>query len=171
VTDRIFASFLRRQRDEGMALAADSDVLTLWPAADDPPQHYVAEYRCRGLVRAPGGDVVEADRFHVGVWFPQDYLREADPFLVLRWLGPEHPFHPNIAARAPFLCAGVIRPGTFLVDLLWRVYEVIVWSRVTMRESDALNRDACAWARRHRDRFPLDDRPLRRALALVLEDA
>jgi hypothetical protein len=31
-----------------------------------------------------------------------------------------------------------------------------------MREDDALNKAACAWAREHQDRFPVDRRPLRR---------
>lgn len=31
-----------------------------------------------------------------------------------------------------------------------------------MREDDALNKPACVWARAHRDRFPLDRRPLKR---------
>lgn len=172
MTDRVLAGFLARQHEEGTALAAASDVLTLVPVGDDPPQRYLADFRCRGLLRSPAGDVVMADRFQVGVWFPDDYLREVDPFLVLRWIAPAHPFHPNIAARAPFICAGAIRPGTFLVDLIYRVHEIITWARVTMREDDALNRDACAWARRNRHRFPVDDRPLRRRTAdITLEPA
>ena len=31
-----------------------------------------------------------------------------------------------------------------------------------MREDDALNREACAWARHHADRYPVDRRPLKR---------
>jgi hypothetical protein len=47
---------------------------------------------------------VEAERFVVGIWFPDDYLRAADPFTVLTWLEPRAAFHPNI--RAPFMCIG-----------------------------------------------------------------
>ncbi|HVR30785.1 MAG TPA: hypothetical protein VMS86_14780 [Thermoanaerobaculia bacterium] len=38
-----------------------------------------------------------------------------------------------------------------------------------MREDDALNREACVWARANQHRFPLDRRPLkRRALRFEL---
>jgi hypothetical protein len=48
------------------------------------------------------------------------------------------------------------------VEILYRCYDVITFNKVTMREDDALNRDACVWARRNRARFPVDTRPLKR---------
>ncbi len=53
-------------------------------------------------------------------------------------------------------------PGTGLVDLLWQVFDLITWNRVTMSEPDALNKAACQFARNHPDRYPIDKRPLRR---------
>lgn len=171
MTDRIRNAFLARQYREGMALAADSDILTLVPCGGDPPDRYLAEFRCTGLVTTAAGAIEECDRAAVGIWFPEDYLRTADPFLVLHWLAPSRPHHPNISDRAPFICAGAIREGTSLVDLVYRVFEIITWNRVTMVESDALNPAACAWARRNLHRFPLDRRPLRRqAVAFDVED-
>jgi hypothetical protein len=79
---------------------------------------------------------------------------------VLAWIEPRGAFHPNV--RAPFICIGRLAPGTPLVDLLYRCFEVITWNRVTMREDDALDRDACGWARRNQQRFPVDRRPLKR---------
>jgi len=162
MTDRILTAFLERQLADGMALGAASDLLELVPLGGTPPQRYLAEFRCTGLVQAPSGEIVEANRFVVGIWFPDQYLREADPFLVLRWVGPRHVFHPNVSNRAPFICVGRLLPGTPLVDLLYRCFEIVTWNRVTMREDDALNTEACAWARRHQDRFPVDRRPLKR---------
>jgi hypothetical protein len=105
-------------------------------------------------------------------WFPSDYLRTADPFRVVTWLGPRHVWHPNIAADAPAICVGRLVPGTSLVDLIYQVFEIITWNKVTMREDDALNRAACQWARSHRERLRIDRRPLkRRALDLRIEDA
>ena len=55
-----------------------------------------------------------------------------------------------------------IAPGTSLCELLLQAYDMLTFNKLTPREDDALNRDACAWARAHMDLFPLTSRPLRR---------
>jgi len=160
MTDEILAGFLERQLAEGMALAAESDVLTLLPIGRPLPQRYVADFRCRGLVSLESGAIVEADHFVVGVTMDDDYLRAVDQFRVLTCLAPPGIFHPNVTANAPFICVGRVVPGTPLVDLLYRCFEVITYQRVAMH--DALNVDASAWARSNMHRFPIDDRPLKR---------
>ncbi|HVR30786.1 MAG TPA: hypothetical protein VMS86_14785 [Thermoanaerobaculia bacterium] len=127
--DPIFASFLRRQQEEGEALARTSDLLELLPVDGPPARRYRVRFHCTGLVRPPGGEPREVSGFEVGIWFPADYLRRADPFQVLTWLAPRHVFHPNIAAQAPFLCVGRLLPGTPLVDLLYRCFEIITFTR------------------------------------------
>ena len=161
MTDRILAGYLQRQFEEGMALSKASDLLNLI-AVSGSRQHYVAEFHCKGLVQDESGDVVEADRFAIGIWFPDNYLREANPFAVLTWLEPLRVFHPNVSPHAPFICIGRLAPGTSLVEILYRCFELITFQRVTMREDDALNTAACAWARRNQHRFPVDRRPLKR---------
>lgn len=163
MTDRILHAFLERQYRDGMALAAASDLLDLVPIGPEPPQRYVATFTCKGLVKAPDGAIVEADRFVVGIWLPDDYLRAADPFAVLTWLGPRTIFHANVSDVAPFMCIGTLTPGTPLVDLLFRCFELITYNRVAPH--DALNRDASAWALRNMSRFPVDRRPLKRRRA------
>jgi hypothetical protein len=161
--DKVFHGFLRRQLEQGPALGRASDVLDV--VAFEPsaaPQHYVARFRCTGLVRAANGEIVTANDFLVGVFFPDDYLRNANPAQVLTWLGPQNAYHPNISASGPFICVGRLAPGTALVDILYQVFEIITYQKATMREDDALNRDACAWARRNLDRLPIDPRPLKR---------
>jgi hypothetical protein len=158
--DKIFDGFLKRQHEEGMALARESDLLELMAETRWPPQRYAALFRAKGLVRTAGGEVVESDHFEVGISFPQDYLRRADPVEVLTWFGPGNVFHPNIAA--PFICIGRLAPGTPLVEILYQCFEIITYNKVTMREDDALNKDACEWARKHLDLLPVDTRPLRR---------
>ncbi len=162
MTDRVFAGWLTRQCEEGLALAAASDLLSLLPLEALLSQRYLAEYRCTGLVKTATGEIAEANRFAVGIWFPDEYLRVADTFQVLTWLEPRQAFHPNISARAPFICIGPLAPGTPLVDILYRCHEVITFNRLTMVESNALNLEACAWARRNQQRFPVDRRPLKR---------
>ena len=160
--DPIFQSFLAAQYERGMTLAGESDLLELEPLGESPPNRYIARFRCKGLVRSTSGEITEADRFEVGIWFPSDYLRRANPAQVLTWLGPRQVYHPNIADDLPLVCVGRLYPGTELVDILFQLFEMITYAKVTMREDDALNREACAWARANQHRFPIDRRPLRR---------
>ena len=159
--DKVFRGFLELQRQQGMALAKQSDVLRLSPMGGSPPQHYLAEFTCPGVARVRSGEVVISRRSHlVGIFFPRDYLRRAEASQVLTWLEPVNVYSPHIAP--PFICTGRIHPGTLLVDLLFQVYEVILFYKVTPREDDALNKAACSWARKNLARFPLDRTPLKR---------
>lgn len=157
--DHVLNNFLDRQREAGMALAAASDLVDLRPLDDAPTSAYFAHFSCTGLVRR-NGDVAEHDDFLVGICFPDAYLHQFNTARVLTWCGPAEIWHPNI--RAPFVCAGSMQPGTPLVDLLFQLHEIITYHNVEMREHNALNRDACAWARNHLHRFPVDRRPLKR---------
>ena len=170
VSDRVLNAFLDRQQDEGATLARESDLLDLLPLDGSPARRYAAAFHCRGLVRDPDGEVREADHFEIGIWFPPDYLRRAEPFQVHTWFGPRHVFHPNISATAPFICIGRLTPGTSLVDILYQCYEVITYQKVTMREDDALNKEACAWARRNQHRLPVDRKPLKRRTGRIHVD-
>jgi hypothetical protein len=167
--DRILENFLSSQMEEGLELAAASDIVDLLPLDGPPPQHYVAEFHCRGLVRTEDGQIRHWDHFAVGIHLPDDYLRSVDPFAVLRWLSPpsrEHPttfvWHPNISVKAPIICAGKIAPGTSLTSLLHQLYEIISYQNYTPNEYDALNRECCSWARSNASLFPLECRALRR---------
>jgi hypothetical protein len=161
-------AFCERQCEEGAALAQASDILEL--DCMDTGQHHIAHYACRGLVKDKDGVVREADSFHVGFYFSADYLRSVNPYEVVTLFGPPNTYHPNIAFGAPFICVGHIAPGTRLVDLLYQVYEILSWQRLTPREDDALNKDACRFARENQHRFPIDRRPLkRRAIKLEVE--
>ncbi len=155
--DGIFRSFLEQSCAQGLALARDSDVLDLAPTGD-PPQRYLARYRCRGLIRDRGGAIVETDgEFLVGIRFHDDYLRAVNVPSLLTWLAPLSIFHSNIAP--PFVCLH-ITPGSDLISILHRCYELITWQKY--RTDDGLNGEACQWARNHADALPVDRRPLKR---------
>ena len=160
--DPIFSAFLEQQRMEAAALTRDSDLVEITPDLGFWPGRFHVRLHCKGLVQDGSGDIVEQDGFDVGVWFPSDYLRRANPFEVLVWLGPWNVFHPNISDTAPFVCIGRLTRGTPLVEIVYRLFDLVTWNNVTMVESDALNRAACAWARHNRHRFPVDRRPLKR---------
>jgi hypothetical protein len=157
---RMLETFLARQYEEGMALARASDLFDLRPVGPHPPSRYVAVFHCTGLMRAADGQIVPMRESAAGIWFPDNYLSSTDPYRILVWLGPPNVWHPNISDRAPIVCLGRLGPGTRLVDLLFQLYEIITWQRVSTH--DALNQNAAAWAREHQDRFPLDRRPLKR---------
>jgi hypothetical protein len=159
MTDTIYTDFLVRQQKEALDLAESSDVVNILPVGPPPSRSYLVQFRCKGLVRSSEG-VVECDVFEIGIQFPSDYLRHAQPAQVLTWLGPRHAFHPSI--RFPFICPGRLTPGTTLTELLYQCFEIITYQKVTMREKDALNPAACGWARRNKQRFPIDSRPLKR---------
>jgi hypothetical protein len=155
--DKIFNSWLAADKERVCALADASDLLDVRYL---DPQHILASFHCKGLVRAEDGVVREADHFEVGYWFNREYLRYVDERKAVSWLHPVEIFHPNV--NPPFCCLGPIAPGTSLVDLLYRTYEVISYQNVMPAEDDALNLAACQWARHNQQRFPLDERPLKR---------
>jgi hypothetical protein len=162
-----YRDFLAQQYREGRALAAESDVVALRPVAGDPPDKYIATFRTRGLVREADGQIREAEGFVVGIAFRSNYLAHVNPLELVTWLGPENVWHPN-AGRGPFhfgpvlLCIGRIAPGTGLVTLLYQIHDVLRYANYTLVETDALNFEACQWARKNVHRFPISSEPLRR---------
>ena len=155
--DKILGFRLEAEHEQARGLAEASDLLDVERL---DPQRFVARFHSKALVRGSDGQVREANRFDVGYWFSESYLREVNPAQVVTWLGPAEIFHPNV--KPPFCCVGSIEPGTSLVDLLYRTYELISYQNVMPDERDALNPTACQWARNNQHRFPLDDRPLKR---------
>jgi hypothetical protein len=170
MTDPVMHGFLRRQYEDGLALACESDFVHI-ATPGRPADRFLVRFTCQGLVKDGDRPVETASDFLVGIWFPPDYLRTADPFQVLTWMGPRHVWHPNISAEAPFICVGRLTPGTGLVDLIYQCWEIITWTKKTIREDDALNKAACQWARANLHRLPVDTRPLkRRALNVNARD-
>ena len=158
--DPVFETFLERQLRLGLQLAGESDLLDLLPVPESPPSQYLAHFNCRGLVWR-GNEAVEAESFLVGIHFPRTYLQFPSPGIVT-WLEPGEIWHPNILGPAGHICLGNLAPGTPLDSILEQCFRIITYQKLTMREDDALNHDACVWARRNQHRFPIDPRPLRR---------
>ena len=98
VNDPIYERFMQRQfgrrHGAGSAKAICCGCMFLRMA----PPHFVAEFLCKGLIREDAGEIKEASEFQVGIWFPPDYLRRADPFEMLRLFTP-HVWHPNVSRR------------------------------------------------------------------------
>ncbi len=165
MTDVIFRAFLEHQYREAMALAEASDILELMPLGPAPVQGYVARFHCTSVTKAATGPIVETNRVDVALTLFDDYLRAADPYSLLTVLDPSTLYGPHV--RPPFICIGDVTPGTPVAQLLFRVFDVLVFANVTMVEHKAMNREACAWARRNVARFPLDTRALKRRAAVA----
>ena len=71
MSDPVFDAVPQQQLQQAAALARASDLLSVVPVAKD---RYIAQYKCKGLVRDPAGEIVEAADFAVGIWFYADYL-------------------------------------------------------------------------------------------------
>jgi hypothetical protein len=155
--DKIRIAWLETQQAQAQALADASDLLEVQRV---DRQRFVARFHAKTFVCGPDGEVGEVTGYEIGYTFRENYLRHVEPLEVLSWLHPRGVFHPN--ARAPVCCIGHITPGTPLVDLLYRTYEVVSGQNVMPDEKDALNPVACQWARNNPHRFPLDNRPLKR---------
>ncbi|MCK5406366.1 MAG: hypothetical protein KAJ37_02875 [Candidatus Krumholzibacteria bacterium] len=165
----ILSSFLEEQEIEAARLASVSDLVDVEPIGRRPYQKYIIHFACRTLASI-GGDIAEVESAGVGFLFKSDYWQRANTFEMVRLLWPREIFLPN--ANSPFFCPGNVAPGVSLVDYIYQSYEVLSGQKVQMREDDALNGAACAWARRHPSRFPIDDRPLTgRRLAYRIKDA
>jgi len=155
--DKILMAWLDAQHEQAQALADASDLLEIQRLDH---QRFVARFNSKALVHGANGEVREVMGYEVGYWFAESYLRHVEPLDVITWIRPRDLFHPN--ARFPVCCVGHITPGTPLVDLFYRTYEVISCQNTMPDENDALNPAACPWFRRNQHRFPIDARPLKR---------
>jgi hypothetical protein len=162
MTDVVLRDFLHTQLEEGLALAAASDLVDIVPSdvarPGMPPQRYRVRFLCTGLVATERGAIVEADDFLVGISFRDDHLRAVDPRLLVHWLAPWTVHHPNVLA--PWVCLGRTGVGISLVEIVYQLHAIITYTKATL--DDALNGEAAAWARDHLHLFPVDRRPLKR---------
>lgn len=162
MSDPVFSAFLRTQRQNGLALAAASDLLQLQPEPGEEPRRYIAHFSCEGLVRLPDGKIARANSFLVGIQFPTDYLRTVDPRVVATILQPLNAcWHPNVGEDGR-LCLGHLPPGTGLTEILFQIWDVLTYNRYAA--SDGLQPEAMEYARQNRHLFPIDRRPLKRVV-------
>ncbi|MEQ1850311.1 MAG: hypothetical protein ABMA01_01840 [Chthoniobacteraceae bacterium] len=157
--DPVFSAFLRTQRQQGLALAASSDLLQIQPEpGDETPRRYIAHFSCESLVRQPNGEIARANSFLVGIQFSNDYLRTVDPRVVATILQPLNVWHPNVNGR--LICLGHLPPGTGLTEILFQIWDVLTYNRFAAH--DGLNPEAMEYARQNRHLFPIYRRPLKR---------
>jgi len=150
--DPLYAEFVARQGPLLEAFAgANHDLLTVRQAN---PVAWAVVLHCKGLLREAGGNIIDGERFEAGIYFPPDHLRRWDPGTVTM-LTPRV-WHPNILG--PAVCLGSMRPAMSITDILTQLVEILTYQNFATH--DGLNPAACQWARNHRERFPLERRPI-----------
>jgi hypothetical protein len=152
----IFRDFLTEQARQITALAAESDILDVVALE---PQLYLLRYDCTGLVEHGLERIAEHRGFMVAVYLHDDFLRKVNAPLLLTLVEPRNCWHPS--ARSPLLCLGHIDPGTPLVELATRAYELLTFQNLGSSERDALRPEACRFVRNNLARLPIDSRPLK----------
>lgn len=170
--DEILTRFLNKQCADAAVLNQESDLAHIEAIqhASGPAQHFLVRFNCESYVRRDDGQIVKHSGFHVGVYFPDNYLRQANMYEVLTWLDPLNIHHPNI--RGNLVCVGerFMRPGTPLLEIIHQLFAVVTYRK--WAPHNALNPEASQWAITHQQLFPADRRPLkRRALNLVVAPA
>ena len=164
MTDTIFSSFLESEGGKLVELCGSSSRLSCRLIQADealPPSIFVVEMTCRHLVRQDNRICPSSEPCVIAIQFPADYLRRGGPRPgeILSLLAPRNCWHPNV--RFPYVCAGPIAPGTSVLDLVFRCFEIMTYVKFTPREDECLNQAACRWARAHMAEFPLESGPLR----------
>lgn len=122
----------------------------------EPPERYLLSFNLKSLVRNEAGKVLVYDAAHIlEVYCPCGYPGDGPRILYLQ---PQEIFHPNILW--PLICLNRWVPSMFLDEIALRIASVISYRTFTMDEKESLNKDACAWARSHQERFPIDRRSI-----------
>ncbi len=165
--DPVMRDFLANCAEELRLRQERGSLLDYASLGRDAAWLYRLTFRTRGLMRTDAGQVVPAEQHVVALRFLPDYLRWADRFEMLALLEPRNVFHPNLMPSA--ICVEV-RPGEPLVEICESLHALFSWRLRQLSDTDALNRDACAWGRAHLDELPIDARPLfGRPLRITLE--
>lgn len=154
--------FLRTQYALLEQLCNDSDIVKIVkaPARTGQSRRFQIFFRAKGMVRESDGRVHTADLAVIEVAIPEDYLVNFEGLRCITLCEPQNIFVPN--ANGPFLCTGHLAPGTPLVDLVYQLYEIYIGYNKNVNEADALNWDACQFARQNPHLYPTDRRPLKR---------
>jgi hypothetical protein len=155
IEDPILSEFLHQSYAEALALATQSQILTVFslPGQPLPAQILCAFHGIPHLRKRLDGtiDVVPEGEVLVGIHFPPDYLRSTDRALYLKLislLSPPTFFHPNV--HAPALCPGAhLTPGMPLVALLWHIFDIVSYRNINLDELNALEPQACRYLRQH----------------------
>ena len=157
VFDPVMRDFLKASYFELKNRSARGGLLEFASLGRKHPWLFRLTFRTRGFLRV--ADKITTTEWHVvALRFPQDYLKHADQFAMLRLLEPgRSAFHPNISPEGA-ICIEIY-PGESLVEICQSLHSLFCWRLRQYDERDALNPAACEWGRDNINEA-IDDRPL-----------
>jgi hypothetical protein len=147
MSDPVFHAFLKEAAEDAAAINRKSAILRLVPdprSSGAPSSYHGLLWKVEHLEQSPAGTVVVKDEpIPFTFFFPEDYLRGADPRLPLRVVMVHKPiFHPNLTGV--HVCLGKnFRPGTRLRGLVHQLY--LILSSRTFATEDAFNPSAARY--------------------------
>lgn len=145
---------LRNDYQHVRELVNRSELIHILTTDGNPPEKYVISFSCRGVEKIkPNGEPVYRDHHEVNVYLHAEYpLKQPQ----LKWLTPI--FHPNIHVTGA-VCIGAWWPAKTLDELLLTLAEMVQYKNFDPK--DPMNSKAAAWALRHKNLFPVDQRSLK----------
>lgn len=110
----------------------------------NPPEVFHLMLNGPGLALGPDNELVLRNAHRCDCYLHRDYPRRPP---IFTWLTPV--FHPNILGpeRNGGVCIGSWSAAESLADLCGRLLDLLAYR--DLNESDALDLEAAAWARRH----------------------
>lgn len=145
---------LRNDYKAVMDLVNRSDFIQVLSTDGDPPERYLIRFTCKGVEKVNShGQPVFSENHEVSLYLHAEYpLKQPQ----LKWHTPI--FHPNIHVTGA-VCIGTWWAAKNLDELLLSLGEMIQYKNLD--PSDPMNSKAAYWARRNRQLFPIDPRPLK----------
>lgn len=145
---------LRNDYERVLDLVNRSEFIHVLRTEGDPVEKYLIRFTCKGVesVSSSGKPTVR-EAHEVSVYLHAEYpLKQPQ----LKWLSPI--FHPNIHVTGA-VCIGAWWPAKTLDELLLSLGEMVQYKNYDPK--DPMNSKAAAWAMRHKQLFPIDDRDLK----------
>lgn len=152
---RRLASDYRRLQE----LVNNSSLIHIVSTNGNPPEKYILELTCKGIVRVNGDQPDIQEKHRVAIVFPGGYPSEPPAVHMQTSI-----FHPNISSSSKAVCIGKWYAGQWLDELVFRLVEMVQYKVPPTNDTgrDVLNAEASSWLNRNRHRLPIDGRDVRK---------
>lgn len=148
---------LETEYQELMAINSRSDLVKIEAKEGSPPRRYRISFKCKGIMLEAESLEPCITAHHVmEIYLSSKYPSERPE---RRWLTPI--FHPNIDKNGNICLGDDWAPSMTLAWLIEQLADYVTYRAYNTDNPN--NKEAAAWALKHLDLFPIDERPLFRA--------
>jgi len=136
-------------------LVDKNDTLISFQCEGNPPDRYIFEVKCKGIVGLLGEKPKVAKKHRFEVYLHVDYPRRPPHVKMLSPI-----FHPNMLSpeNNGGVCLGSWAPAQSLDLFVTQIMDMIQYKNYSPSISSALDLTAAKWARNNQDIFPIDDK-------------